>query len=233
MAPPASCWCFNPRSPRGGATASIKTRSQPVCGFNPRSPRGGATPTICISWTAIICFNPRSPRGGATVWPPLRWCRSRRFNPRSPRGGATVSRMAAASALSPFQSTLPTRGSDVHHIGGFLVQQAVSIHAPHEGERPQQSNPFTINSVFQSTLPTRGSDRRVVGHFGAFSGFQSTLPTRGSDRSHRKGPRHRRVSIHAPHEGERRDDCVSSSGRDQVSIHAPHEGERPTGARTC
>ena len=81
------------------------------------------------------------------------------------------------------------------------------------------------------------------------SKFQSTLPTRGSDgdRSHRPR-RQERVSIHAPHEGERLkligiitmaypfQSTLPTRGSDEkawakiepdeVSIHAPHEGER-------
>ena len=59
----------------------------------------------------------------------------------------------------------------------------ISIHAPHEGERPTLSLiPNTRRKAFQSTLPTRGSDV-----FDAYDnefrlGFQSTLPTRGSDK---------------------------------------------------
>ena len=65
-----------------------------------------------IGITAFMNFNPRSPRGGATraalrVRP---WATN--FNPRSPRGGATG-----------------------YHHGG-LAAAAISIHAPHEGERP-------------------------------------------------------------------------------------------------
>ena len=36
----------------------------------------------------------------------------------------------------------------------------------------------------------------------------------------------RDISIHAPHEGERRVWLVGNSARDGISIHAPHEGER-------
>ena len=57
------------------------------------------------------------------------------FNPRSPRGGATMRRPTYVSGLSKFQSTLPTRGSDVT-IWKSLLKLPISIHAPHEGERP-------------------------------------------------------------------------------------------------
>ena len=103
----------------------------------------------------------------------------------------------------------------------------VSIHAPHEGERPY-------------ILPRCRHIRQ----------FQSTLPTRGSDYSKIKdGKSSKLVSIHAPHEGERRctisrrrltrlfQSTLPTRGSDfygkpfvllpWVSIHAPHEGERP------
>ncbi len=80
-----------------------------------------------------------------------------------------------------FQSTLPTRGSDlvfcakfqldklisIHapHEGerlnpaaGWLRRHAISIHAPHEGERQMSELANELNGIFQSTLPTRGSD---------------------------------------------------------------------------
>ena len=57
----------------------------------------------------------------------------------------------------------------------------ISIHAPHEGERPVGATLICATFVFQSTLPTRGSD------------FYSLCQQKGIDP----------ISIHAPHEGER------------------------------
>ena len=125
-------------------------------------------------------FNPRSPRGGATRQAARSTRVHERFNPRSPRGGAT--------------------GRDIVAVRPC----AVSIHAPHEGERLADGADNVADlAQFQSTLPTRGSDgllaRRVdMGRRfnprsprgGAtptcfisppLSLFQSTLPTRGSD----------------------------------------------------
>ena len=125
----------------------------------------------------------------------------------------------------PFQSTLPTRGSDLSmglgrvrnaHFnprsprGGatdtlykVLAANAISIHAPHEGERRDSREFYILSLRFQSTLPTRGSDmsiflqqrlwqisihaphegERQFFDFGRerLQQFQSTLPTRGSD----------------------------------------------------
>ena len=79
----------------------------------------------------------------------------------------------------------------------------VSIHAPHEGERPKFDKSNYSKAKFQSTLPTRGSDfaeNVFVVSYACFNprsprggatlfavacakvdAFQSTLPTRGSD----------------------------------------------------
>ena len=57
----------------------------------------------------------------------------------------------------------------------------VSIHAPHEGERPVDINDLAARISFQSTLPTRGSDDFGQRQKSKPAKFQSTLPTRGSD----------------------------------------------------
>ena len=57
----------------------------------------------------------------------------------------------------------------------------VSIHAPHEGERPICRAISASLERFQSTLPTRGSDQQYQQRTEIAQVFQSTLPTRGSD----------------------------------------------------
>ena len=64
---------------------------------------------------------------------------TRYFNPRSPRGGAT-----SYSSFAP-------------------SMRYISIHAPHEGERPDLKHHRLRDIVFQSTLPTRGSDMKRGG----------------------------------------------------------------------
>ena len=131
------------------------------------------------------------------------------FNPRSPRGGATLDIIRKA------------------------VRHAVSIHAPHEGERLIRVDGSAEQCQFQSTLPTRGSDF-----------FFAILPPSTS------------VSIHAPHEGERHSCIVAPNplvtsfnprsprggatgnttkrrAMEGVSIHAPHEGERRWSRARC
>ena len=161
----------------------------------------------------------------------LKFTSSQHFNPRSPRGGATGSFAALAAAV------------------------AISIHAPHEGERRGALPPWLRRLRFQSTLPTRGSDHYGKRFSSCYSLFQSTLPTRGSDagldqhvtkanyhfnpRSPRGGAtlqqdqgrqKQQAISIHAPHEGERRKMARLYVEGIEISIHAPHEGERQWGA---
>ena len=106
-------------------------------------------------------------------------------------------------AQAGFQSTLPTRGSD---IAGGLAD--------------------LTRELFQSTLPTRGSDANGAYDAIARDKFQSTLPTRGSDTHIAKWIWPKMISIHAPHEGERHDGYCSFTNSNVISIHAPHEGER-------
>ena len=104
----------------------------------------------------------------------------RDFNPRSPRGGATYSAEDSRNMGGTFQSTLPTRGSDgkgrqcrpkgenfnprsprggaTLYGAGITRANIISIHAPHEGERPYAGRRCAESNIFQSTLPTRGSD---------------------------------------------------------------------------
>ena len=154
----------------------------------------------------------------------------------------------AVTKSKKFQSTLPTRGSDPK--GSFFYQYfVISIHAPHEGERPSALYTLLPCGRFQSTLPTRGSDtndtNRIVAHRyfnprsprgGATCGTHAANPRalHFNPRSPRGGAtlvtilNHRRIniSIHAPHEGERPHAVKLHVGAAYISIHAPHEGER-------
>ena len=159
-------------------------------------------------------------------------------------------------------------------MASLFMQLQISIHAPHEGERPDAVKVISFaNDLISIHAPHEGERRcRNVYAHGIYT-FQSTLPTRGSDykpavlyivswnfnpRSPRGGatsycnsttsgthyfnPRSPRggatsvtraqmpyfkISIHAPHEGERHTICINLSTRNSISIHAPHEGERP------
>ena len=101
------------------------------------------------------------------------------FQSTLPTRGSEIS-IFPMCARSLFQSTLPTRGSETGD--DRAAQQAdISIHAPHEGERRSIRPPIQAKMPFQSTLPTRGSDCASFAPPNSLSKFQSTLPTRGSD----------------------------------------------------
>ena len=194
---------FNPRSPRGGATGNALKGSfarqisihAPHEGERPglflwRSgwdsfqstlPTRGSDPKNGIKSISKMDFNPRSPRGGAT--PPQRCAHGdgRYFNPRSPRGGATHLSLLAAPK-GGFQSTLPTRGSDMstmhqytrytnfnprsprggatnHGIYHAQRPRLISIHAPHEGERRWLYTADHTANNFNPRSPRGGATR--------------------------------------------------------------------------
>ena len=219
----------------GGFQSTLPTRGSDRARGRPRNP--------------YKRFNPRSPRGGATVGDAYVWG-AQGVSIHAPHEGERLSiRIFGRTLPIMFQSTLPTRGSDSCIVapnplvtsfnprsprGGATKlwtrrkrSGRVSIHAPHEGERPylrpraKTSNTCfnprsprggatyeyllcTVDMLFQSTLPTRGSDQFELSAALATGQFQSTLPTRGSDESIWVDRRYENVSIHAPHEGERR-----------------------------
>ena len=192
---------FNPRSPRGGATRPAWQRNG-LGAISIHAPHEGERPFGVGDIVSYINFNPRSPRGGATL--------SGRLD----------------RPLIIFQSTLPTRGSDAQTLTAESAAIVISIHAPHEGERLNLPAGVYANGEFQSTLPTRGSDALYASCRRWRSSFQSTLPTRGSDpsispfmsRSQYFNPR-------SPRGGATNDSCRAGLGG-SISIHAPHEGER-------
>ncbi len=243
---------FNPRSPRGGATTRINKHRRSTNSFNPRSPRGGATSARCTSRKRLCRFNPRSPRGGATVTQRSLFIVPM-FQSTLPTRGSDGSPASFRHTAYGFQSTLPTRGSDaafahllalqfavsIHapHEGERLdfavvarAQNQVSIHAPHEGERRWQRQPQISQYQFQSTLPTRESD--CLASSDGIRGrpcFNPRSPRGGATGLLARRVDMGRVSIHAPHEGERRRAARVRAYCPPVSIHAPHEGERRNG----
>ena len=124
------------------------------------------------------------------------------FNPRSPRGGATSKTSSSPIKLCIFQSTLPTRGSDVTKTIHRAAEQYFNPRSPRGGATLSSIN-YQPTYEFQSTLPTRGSDIYFPPFLQELVIFQSTLPTRGSDGAVPEDKADKNISIHAPHEGER------------------------------
>ena len=148
-----------------------------------------------------ISFNPRSPRGGATDCVNFLIALKYSFNPRSPRGGATLSD-AIWRDQKRFQSTLPTRGSDIY-TAIVEAAEAVSIHAPHEGERHNlqiSGDGLTWVSIH---APHEG-ERRIKSFINLSANcFNPRSPRGGATALSASYVPSIGVSIHAPHEGER------------------------------
>ena len=85
----------------------------------------------------------------------------------------------------------------------LLLLLHISIHAPHEGERPLRGAPHAATGVISIHAPHEGERPQLNAVFFAFRLFQSTLPTRGSDDFTAIHKQIVHISIHAPHEGER------------------------------
>ena len=174
---------FNPRSPRGGATVLISSNrfksfisihaphegerlklindlSDQICisihaphegerhiagqargnfvDISIHAPHEGERRALHFVTSAIaLNFNPRSPRGGATIarLPPLGMAYN--FNPRSPRGGATRSACKSKPRYKHISIHAPHEGErpPLSCLSGLHIE--ISIHAPHEGERHQ------------------------------------------------------------------------------------------------
>ena len=174
---PFSIFDFNPRSPRGGATRFMFLREY-CMKFQSTLPTRGSDAEPSPPWWRRQKFQSTLPTRGSDR--PASQARFRlcHFNPRSPRGGATVLDLVYISFATTFQSTLPTRGSDdvapvVHG------RKIISIHAPHEGERPALCPPRRPRPRHFNPRSPRGGATLQQGKRG--SGYT--------------------ISIHAPHEG--------------------------------
>ena len=137
--PCRSCTYFNPRSPRGGATAPRPLLNVKKVQFQSTLPTRGSDFGACLREGGINqYFNPRSPRGGATRFIRYIWSN------------------IIISIHAPHEGERP-----IVDLGNNYAT-TISIHAPHEGERLINGFRSRAERPFQSTLPTRGSDRYII-----------------------------------------------------------------------
>ena len=196
-------------------------------GFNPRSPRGGATIKFVKSSIVLILFQSTLPTRGSDFNFRSFFKPDYGFNPRSPRGGATqavikLTKMLAVSIHAPHE------GERLSPLCPFIQFIYVSIHAPHEGERLKMYN-VPINQKEVSIHAPHEGERRGGGrsHGAGARSFNPRSPRGGATIPLLDKGAAGLVSIHAPHEGERRFRQIARKHQITVSIHAPHEGERP------
>ena len=148
-------------------------------GISIHAPHEGERHSAPASRVKPPVFQSTLPTRGSDLRPSMHIAASTYFNPRSPRGGAT------------------TKGDTE------IAAAAISIHAPHEGERHSAPASRVKPPVFQSTLPTRGSDLRPSMHIAASTYFNPRSPRGGATTKGDTEIAAAAISIHAPHEGER------------------------------
>ena len=120
----------------------------------------------------------------------------------------------------------PHEGERPSKDGVLSPTSIISIHAPHEGERPQQFYPIFKAIAISIHAPHEGERQNRMADPEQLSLFQSTLPTRGSDtRNVAQLHIYAHFNPRSPRGGATRIafSCTSDSS---ISIHAPHEGER-------
>ena len=141
----------------------------------------------------------------------------------APHEGERLLRLRGVAVKGAFQSTLPTRGSDL--VTDALKGEDTDFNprSP-RGGATQAPRHKGRGQLFQSTLPTRGSDPAAHLSISTPCVFQSTLPTRGSDTMTHRLFRHTKISIHAPHEGERRFCCNRSRPKSKFQSTLPTRG---------
>ena len=245
---------FNPRSPRGGATAANRILGHITNHFNPRSPRGGAT-ISSHDGSIKQAISIHAPHEGERQKTRAEKDLARIISIHAPHEGErrfTLYDVAAALHISihaPHEGE--RRLSECHK----RLNKIISIHAPHEGERLANFNKIINMEQFQSTLPTRGSDSPTSTKSSTWSNFnprsprggatqrqqrfqyqpqvfQSTLPTRGSDLFvNRRSCANAYFNPRSPRGGATTPVSTIATLA-AISIHAPHEGERHGSAQT-
>ena len=112
--------------------------------FNPRSPRGGATRHICRLSRGGGNFNPRSPRGGATLV--VQACKQLGIiSIHAPHEGERLfTDFMPLQDKAKFQSTLPTRGSDLLQAAHRLQLKHFNPRSPRGGATITHITPMQL-----------------------------------------------------------------------------------------
>ena len=119
----------------------------------------------------------------------------------------------------------PHEGERQQAPGRGAAALGISIHAPHEGERPARVHLVTFGaSYFNPRSPRGGATHPDCPRYTG-GAFQSTLPTRGSDAlASDMEVFGEYISIHAPHEGERRPNPPPIQGSREFQSTLPTRG---------
>ena len=87
-----------------------------------------------------------------------------------------------------FQSTLPTRGSDYLVLAIYPIDEQISIHAPHEGERRHSANAYTTDRHFNPRSPRGGATKCPCRTLATHNYFNPRSPRGGATMSRGMSP---------------------------------------------
>ena len=166
------------------------------------APHEGERQLNAITANKVAVISIHAPHEGERRQQTKMGCLMLYFNPRSPRGGATILRYDDDLANHKFQSTLPTRGSDIDAGKKLYKAYNISIHAPHEGERLSLQASQSIGAYISIHAPHEGERRFIFNFLQLFW----------------------QISIHAPHEGERQHRIIKSYRRLRFQSTLPTRG---------
>ena len=146
----------------------------------------------------------------------------------APHEGERLSPVIRSKASLLISIHAPHEGERLKAMFGQGCTVYISIHAPHEGERRGASKARILTKwAFQSTLPTRGSDipRRKTARWCSLH-FNPRSPRGGATRGACSVKKERpNFNPRSPRGGA----TIYNKSRktiEEISIHAPHEGER-------
>ena len=125
-----------------------------------------------------------------------------------------------------FQSTLPTRGSDAAKTWSLCRPHCFNPRSPRGGATLSTAKIVATRYSFNPRSPRGGATDSGILLLRATSCFNPRSPRGGATLADGRLTGTGGVSIHAPHEGERRRRVELQPRGHGVSIHAPHEGER-------
>ena len=217
---------FQSTLPTRGSDPVMRSKASLPDRFQSTLPTRGSDEAAQSMKGSILYFNPRSPRGGATCYARLRMARGRIISIHAPHEGERLFHVVSSCLFYNFNPRSPRGGATRYAIRNKATL-LISIHAPHEGERPYlRPRAKTSNTYFNPRSPRGGATwpRRLAEN--SMYLFQSTLPTRGSDSAyHSIDNVVRHFNPRSPRGGAT--DAVTYTPQTlTISIHAPHEGER-------
>ena len=166
---------FNPRPPRGGATARTARSAAYPDYFNPRPPRGGRHAGWLV-FIGIVWISIHAPREGGDWRFPTPCRKSYAFQSTPPARGATPGGSSTRRGTCAFQSTPPARGAT------------------------EELDSLTLPDIFQSTPPGRGATAVGIRCVGTRP-ISIHAPREGGDGTAKESIAANEISIHAPREG--------------------------------